>query len=157
MQSSLTWNVAKISCESQFSNTYKGKNSEFTESKTKYVTDGRISRILSANWKKFKLQYPIFDKLPHFAIFRLKVNGKIIYEKNIQLWCLTTRMYCKKNAIYVQEHGYWNDDDMKNIESLVLETRNKKEMDNTKLLLDVLPRSVLGYDFSLEKVKSTMN
>ena len=80
MQFYLTWNVAKISCESQFSNTYKGKDSEFTESKTKYVTDGRISRILSANWKKFKLQYPIFDKLPHFAIFRLKVNGKRISE-----------------------------------------------------------------------------
>ena len=46
----------------------------------------------------------------------------------------------------------WNEDDSKNIESLVLEMKNEKKFDNTKLLLDVIPRSSLGYEFSLEKV-----
>ena len=46
----------------------------------------------------------------------------------------------------------WNEDDSKNIESLVLEMKNEKKSDNTKLLLDVIPRSALGYEFSLEKV-----
>ena len=46
----------------------------------------------------------------------------------------------------------WNEDDSKNIESLVLEIKNEKKVDNTKLLLDVIPRSALGYEFSLEKV-----
>ena len=46
----------------------------------------------------------------------------------------------------------WNEDDSKNIESLVLEMKNEKKVDNTKLLLDVIPRSALGYAFSWEKV-----
>jgi hypothetical protein len=46
----------------------------------------------------------------------------------------------------------WNEDDSKNIESLVLEMKNEKKVDNTKLLLDVIPRSALGYEFSLETV-----
>ena len=46
----------------------------------------------------------------------------------------------------------WNEDDSKNIESLVLEMKNEKKVDNTKLLLDLIPRSALGYEFSLEKV-----
>jgi hypothetical protein len=51
-----------------------------------------------------------------------------------------------------QDYGLWNEDDSKNIESLVLEAKNDRKMDNTKLLLDVIPRSALGYEFSLEKV-----
>ena len=46
----------------------------------------------------------------------------------------------------------WNEDDSKNIESLVLEMKNEKKFDNTIFLLDVIPRSALGYEFSLEKV-----
>ena len=46
----------------------------------------------------------------------------------------------------------WNEDDSKNIESLVLEMKNEKKVDNTIFLLDVIPRSALGYEFSLEKV-----
>ena len=52
----------------------------------------------------------------------------------------------------MQNHNLWYDDDSKNIESLVLEMKNDKKVDYTKLLLDVLPRSALGYEFSLEKV-----
>ena len=52
-----------------------------------------------------------------------------------------------------QDYGLWNEDDSKNIEFLVLEAKNERKMDNnTKLLLDAVPRSALGYEFSLEKV-----
>jgi hypothetical protein len=60
---------------------------------------------------------------------------------------LVTKLYLNK-----QEYGLWNEDDSKNIESLVLEAKNDRKMDNTKLLLDIIPRSALGYEFSLEKV-----
>jgi hypothetical protein len=49
-------------------------------------------------------------------------------------------------------YGLWNEDDSKNIEALVLEAKNDRKIDNTKLLLDVIPRSALGYEFTLEKV-----
>ena len=60
---------------------------------------------------------------------------------------LGSNLYLKK-----QDYGLWNEDDSKNIESLVLEAKNDRKMDNTKLLLDIIPRSALGYEFSLEKV-----
>ena len=52
-----------------------------------------------------------------------------------------------------QDYGLWNEDDSNNIESLVLEAKNDRKMDNTKLLLYIIPRSALGYEFSLEKVR----
>lgn len=52
----------------------------------------------------------------------------------------------------MQNYYLWNEDENMNIESLVLEMKNEKKVDNTKLLLDVIPRSALGYEFSLEKV-----
>lgn len=52
----------------------------------------------------------------------------------------------------MQNYYLWNEDDNMNIESLVLEMKNDKKVDNTKLLLDVIPRSALGYEFSIEKV-----
>jgi hypothetical protein len=54
----------------------------------------------------------------------------------------------------LQENGLWNADDEKNITQLVEEMNKRKEHDYTKLLLDTLPRAVLGYDFSIEKVKN---
>ena len=56
-----------------------------------------------------------------------------------------------------QEYGLWNEDDSKNIESLVFEANNERKMDNTKLLLDIIPRSALGHEFSLEKVLNYLN
>lgn len=47
-------------------------------------------------------------------------------------------------------------DDEKNITQLVEEMNKRKEHDYTKLLLDTLPRAVLGYDFSIEKVNNTI-
>ncbi len=46
----------------------------------------------------------------------------------------------------------WNEDDSKNIESLVFKIKNEKRMDNAKLLLDVIPRFALGYEFTFKKV-----
>jgi hypothetical protein len=73
MRSELSWKNARIVLESEFSKSYTGSPSEFTEHKAKYITDGRIKKILSVNWRSFKKEWPIFDKLPHFAIRRLKV------------------------------------------------------------------------------------
>ena len=58
---------------------------------------------------------------------------------------------------YLQNYGLCNEDDSKNFETLVLEAKSKRKMDNTELLLDVIPRSILGYDFSLEKVYNCYN
>ena len=55
-------------------------------------------------------------------------------------------------SLLMQNNNLWFEDDSKNIESLVLEMKNEKKVDYTKLLLDVIPRSALGYEFSLEKV-----
>jgi hypothetical protein len=73
MKSELSWNNARIVMESEFKKSYTGAPSEFTRHKAKYITDGRIKKILSLNWRSFKKEWPIFDKLPHFAIRRLQV------------------------------------------------------------------------------------
>ena len=54
--------------------------------------------------------------------------------------------------LFKHDYGLWNEDDSKNIASLVLEAKNETKMDNTKFILDVILRSALGYEFSLEKV-----
>jgi hypothetical protein len=54
--------------------------------------------------------------------------------------------------LYTHDYGLWSEDDSNNIESLVLEAKNERKMDNTKLLLDVIPRFALGYEFSVEKI-----
>jgi hypothetical protein len=47
--------------------------------------------------------------------------------------------------LYKHDYGLWNEDDSNTIESPVLEAKNERKMDNTKLLLDVTPRYALGY------------
>jgi len=54
--------------------------------------------------------------------------------------------------ILPQEYRLWDSNANRNIESIVLEMRTFKEKDNEKLLLDVLPRSCLGYEFKIEIV-----
>lgn len=54
---------------------------------------------------------------------------------------------------FVKEYGLWDSDENRNIESLVLDMKQTKDGDNGKLLLDVLPRSALGYEFKIEKVR----
>ena len=74
MKSELCWNNAKIFLESEFEKSYQGITTDFTQHKAKYITDGKIKKILSVNWRNFKKEWPIFDKLPNFAIRRLKVQ-----------------------------------------------------------------------------------
>jgi hypothetical protein len=73
MKLELSWNTAKITCESECQRSYKGAPSEFNDYKSKFVTEGKLKKILSSKWKSFKKEWPLFDKLPHFAITRLKV------------------------------------------------------------------------------------
>ena len=56
--------------------------------------------------------------------------------------------------ILTQEYGLWDSDDNRNIESFVLKIRTYKEKDNGKLLLDLLPRTALGYAFKIEIVSA---
>ena len=73
MKFDLSWNNAKIICESECERSYKGPPSEFNEYKTKFLTEGKLKRILTSKWKGFKKEWPLFEKLPHFAISRLHV------------------------------------------------------------------------------------
>jgi len=54
--------------------------------------------------------------------------------------------------ILPEEYELWDCYDNRNIESSVLEMKTFKEKDNGNLLLDVLPRSCLGYEFKIEIV-----
>ena len=60
------------------------------------------------------------------------------------------------NFMSIQDYGLWNASDDRNIYQLVEELNKRKEHDYTKLLLDTLPRAVLGYDFSIDKVNNVM-
>jgi hypothetical protein len=55
--------------------------------------------------------------------------------------------------MFAHEYGLCDTDDRRNTESLIIEMRTTKELDNGKLLLDVLPRSALGYEFIIEIVR----
>lgn len=70
MKSNLSWNNARKICESECERSYKGSPSEYNEFKSKFVTNVKIKSTLTSNWKTFKKAWPIFDKLPHFAICR---------------------------------------------------------------------------------------
>jgi hypothetical protein len=54
--------------------------------------------------------------------------------------------------IFAHEYGPSDANDNRNFESLVIEMRTFKENYNGKILLDVLPRNALGYEFKIEIV-----
>jgi hypothetical protein len=54
MKSDLSWNNAKIMCESKFERSYKGSPSDYNEFKTKFVTEVKLKTKLSSKWKSFK-------------------------------------------------------------------------------------------------------
>jgi hypothetical protein len=62
----------------------------------------------------------------------------------------------KSNHFVLQRYGLWHVNDKYNIEVLVSEIKKSELpencMDHGKLLLDVLPRSALGFEFSIETV-----
>ena len=61
----------------------------------------------------------------------------------------------------LQRYCLWHVNDKYNIEVLVSEIKKSELpencMDNGKLLLDVLPRSALGFEFSIETVIILIN
>ena len=73
MKSDLSWNNAKIICESECERSYKRSPAEYNDHKTNFVTEGKLKRILSSRLKSFIKEWPLFDKLSHFAISRLHV------------------------------------------------------------------------------------
>ncbi len=79
MRSDLSWNAAKIYVESEIGRTYKGNPTEFTHIKAKYLTDSKIKKTLTSNWKIFRKEWPLFEKLPNFAIFRLRVHLFVVF------------------------------------------------------------------------------
>jgi hypothetical protein len=54
MKSDLSWNNAKIICESECERSYEGSPSEFNEFKIKFMTEVKLKNILSSKWKSFK-------------------------------------------------------------------------------------------------------
>jgi hypothetical protein len=74
MRLQLTWNSAKIILETEFNSKYAGNDAERSDVKAKATSEINIKKKLSSNYKNFSKTYNIFEKLPHFAIFRLKVN-----------------------------------------------------------------------------------
>ncbi len=74
MRLDLTWNSAKIILETEFNSKYSGNDIERLDAKAKATSEINIKKKLSLNYKNFAKTYNIFEKLPHFAIFRLKVN-----------------------------------------------------------------------------------
>ena len=70
----LTWNSAKIILETEFNSKYANNDAERSNAKAKATSEINIKKKLSVNYKNFAKTYIIFEKLPHFAIFRLKVS-----------------------------------------------------------------------------------
>jgi hypothetical protein len=74
MRESLSFNCAKQDIELSFNLTFKGDDSARTKAKEKALSEPNIKKQLAANFKQFKKDYNIFEKLPHFAVYRLKVR-----------------------------------------------------------------------------------
>jgi hypothetical protein len=74
MKTTLSWSTAFVTAETEFNKTYTGKDSERSAKKKSSTSDKEVLKILNSAWKSFKNEFSIFDKLPHFAIYRLKVK-----------------------------------------------------------------------------------
>ena len=74
MIDTLSFDAAKIDLEHNFHIAYKGDESGHEEAKKKAIAEANIRKQLALNFKNFKKEYNIFEKLPHFAVYRLKVK-----------------------------------------------------------------------------------
>ena len=74
MKKSLSFNCAKQDIELNFNLTYKRDDSARPKSKEEALSEPNIKKQLAANFRLFKKDYNIFEKLPHFAVCRLKVR-----------------------------------------------------------------------------------
>ena len=83
MRTTLSWSAAFVIAETEFNQTYTGKDSERSAKKKISTSDKEVLKILNSRWKSFKNEFSIFDKLPHFAIYRLKVKTQSICMKHL--------------------------------------------------------------------------
>ena len=83
MKESLSFKRAKQDVELNFNLTYKGDDSARPKAKEKALSEPKIRKQLAANFKLFKKDHNIFEKLPHFAVYRLKVR-KYLENKKIR-------------------------------------------------------------------------
>ena len=83
MKTKLSWSTAFVMAETEFNKTYTRKDSERSAKKKSSTSDKEVMKILNSAWKSFKNEFSIFDKLPHFAIYRLKVNSQSICMKHL--------------------------------------------------------------------------
>ena len=80
MMETLSFNAAKIDLEQNFNIAYKGDESGRSKAKEKAISEQNIRKQLAINFKNFKRGYNIFEKLPHFAVYRLKVNEENVLD-----------------------------------------------------------------------------
>ena len=73
MIESLSFNCAKYDLGFSFKILNKEDGSARATTKEKALSEPNIRKHLTANYKKFKEVYNIFEKLPNFAVYRLKV------------------------------------------------------------------------------------
>jgi hypothetical protein len=83
MRTTLSWSTAFVMAETEFNKTFTGKDSERSAKKKSSTSDKEVLKILNLAWKSFKNEFSIFDKLPHFAIYRLKVKSQSICMKHL--------------------------------------------------------------------------
>lgn len=74
LKETLSFNCAKLDLENSFNHTYKGDESARENAKGKALSEQTIKKQLATNFKNFKRVYNVFEKLPHFDVYRLKVN-----------------------------------------------------------------------------------
>ena len=74
MKEQLSFSCAKQDIELSFNLTFKGDDSARPKAKEKALSEPNIKKQLAANFKQFKKDYNIFENLPHFAVYRLKVR-----------------------------------------------------------------------------------
>ncbi len=74
MKETLSFNCAKLDLEYASNIFYKGDESSRENAKKKALSEQNIRKQLATNLKNFKREYIVFEKLPHFVVYRLKVN-----------------------------------------------------------------------------------
>ena len=73
MKETLSFNCAKQDLEFSVNKSSKEDGSARAKAKDNVLSEENIRRQLGLNYKNFKKEYNIFGKLPHFAVYRLKV------------------------------------------------------------------------------------
>jgi hypothetical protein len=78
MKETLSFSAARIDVEHNFNIANRGNDTDYEKAKQKAISEQNIRKQLAINFKNFKREYNIFEKLPHFAVYRLKVEKAIL-------------------------------------------------------------------------------